>query len=244
MQYNSHATGQDIVSEINALCDSDATTYPIADKTRRVNTAYQELVGEIITQDGTWQFDDTNYTDLPRGKMTLVEGQEDYEFASEYLSIDAIEILNKAGTQYQRIKPLDHHELGGVSPQEYFGTDSSGNPSKGFPEFFDVVGDTIFLYPAPTSTSMTLTNGLRIWFKRNVDLFTTTDNTQEPGLPSPYHVILAYMAAIPYCMTYKKDRVAFYEQKVEQLKKGLFALYGRRERYKTKRMTMAPISFR
>ena len=62
MQFNSNATNQDIVSEIYSLCDADSTSYPINAVTRRVNVAYEELIGLILTADGTWQWDDTNYT--------------------------------------------------------------------------------------------------------------------------------------------------------------------------------------
>ena len=114
--------GHDIVSLINSLCDTDYLSYVPADKVLNVNVFYEELVGEIINADGTWQYDDTNYTDHPRGRGTLVEGQEDYSFALEYLQIDAIEILN-LNNVYVRINPLDHQELKDLSPQEYFGVD-------------------------------------------------------------------------------------------------------------------------
>ena len=207
MQYNSHATNQDIVSEINFWCDSDATSYPIADKTRSVNVAYEELIGKIINADGTWQYDDTNYSNLPRGKGTLVEGQEWYSFASEYLKIEEIHILT-TGNLYQKIPQIDNEVLGELSWEEYFGRDSSGNALKGFPLYYDILGDSIRLGPTPTSTQVTLTNGIQIVFKRTADLFTTTDTTQEPGLPSLYHVLLAYKAALPYCMKYKKENVS------------------------------------
>lgn len=243
MQFNSHATNQDIVSAINNLCDSDATSFPIAEKTLYVNAALEELIAEIINADGTWEYDDTNYTNLPRGTGTLVEGQQTYSFASEYLQIQMIEIKDNNG-KWIKISPLDKSELGDLSPDEYFGVDSSGNPTKGFPWYYDQLGDTIFLYYAPTSTNVTLASGLRVWFKRTADLFTTTDTTQEPGLPSTHHMLLAYMGSLPYCMKYKKDRVPLYQKKVDEMRKSLIAHYSHRERSKKKQMTMKPIAFR
>lgn len=237
-----------INQEIRDLCDADTTSLTNATLLRRVNTAYETVIAWIITADGTWQFDDTNYTDHPRGTGTLVEGREDYSFASEYLDIEAIEILNDSSpAKYVRIKPLDHSMLGDLSPEEYFGLTAAGNAMTGFPEWYDKNGDTIRLYPAPTSTEVTLASGIRVWFKRTADLFTSaqvTTGTKEPGFASPFHVILAYMAAIPYCMAYKKDRVALYKNEVEQMKKDLLKFYGHREADKRKVMTMAPISFR
>lgn len=237
VQYNSHASNQDIVSEINDLCDSDATSYPIAAKTRRVNAALEELVSEIINADGTWQWDDTNHTTVPVGTGNLVEAQESYAFTSEYLDIVSIEILPANSSLYRKIEPLDITELGGIGPDEYF-------TATGFPEYYDKLGDTIFLYPAPTATAVTLTAGIKVHFKRSIDLFTTSDTTQEPGLPSTHHVLLAYMASIPYCALYKKDRVPFLVNKVTEMKKSLLKFYSSREKDKRKVMTNRQPTFR
>lgn len=228
MVFNDTSDKLGICQEIDALCDSDTTSYPVADKTRRVNSALEELVGLIINADGTWQFDDTNLTDAPRGKGTLVEGQEYYTFAEDYLQIEAIDILD-TNTIYRRIQPFDPQELDGLSPDEYFGI-SSGSPITGFPQYYDIKGDSIRLYPAPTATYVTLTNGIRVSFKRKSHPFTASDTTAEPGLPSTHHLMLAYMAAIPYCMTYHPQRIALYEKKVDEMKKTLLEHFAYREK--------------
>mgnify|MGYP001612019258 CR=1 FL=1 len=234
MQFYDTTTKKGICQEIDFICDSDDTNYPRLDKTRRVNSSFEELVGEIINADGTWQHDDTNYTDSPRGKGTLVEGQEYYSFAAEYLQVEAIDILDK-NNLYRRIKPYDPNDSED-SPEEHWGVDSSGNPAKGFPEAYDIKGDSIRLYPAPTSTLVTLANGLRISFKRKPSLFTavstTAEDTTEPGLPSSYHILLAYMASVPYCLSYKKDRVAWLEKKITEMKKTLLEHFAYREKNK------------
>ena len=235
--------GEDIVSLINFLCDSDYLSYPPVKKVLNVNVAYEELVAMIINADGTWQFDDANLTDLPRGKGNLVEGQESYTFASDYLQIEHIDILD-TNNLYCRIKPFDPKEYSDRSPDEIWGVDSSGNPNTGFPEVYDIKGDSIRLYPAPTADSVTLTNGIRVDFKRTVDLFTVADTTQQPGLPSTHHSLLAYMASVPYCMKFHQDRLALYEKKVDEMKKTLISHYAHREKNKRKIMTTNSISFR
>lgn len=235
-------TISDINAETRTLTDTDTTSYTAADLLRRINAAYETVVGWIITADGTWEFDDTNFTDHPRSRGNLVEGQEDYAFTSEYLDIEAIEILDTGSpAKYRRIEPLDHYMLNGLSPQQYFGLTSAGNPSTGFPDYYDKNGDTIRLYRAPTSTSVTLTNGIRTWFKRTADLFTAaqvTTGTKEPGFASSFHSILAYMAAIPYCQSYKKDRVPLYKATVDEMKRDLIKFYGHREADMRKVMSM------
>ena len=236
-----------ICQKIDFLCDSDNTSYPRLQKTREVNESLKSLNGEIIFSDGTWQMDDPNQTDYPRGTVTLVEGQQLYSFATEYLSIEMVEILDINGI-YRKIKPLDPSELGNISPDEYFGEESDGNPRKGTPLYYDKVGRHMRLYPAPTSTQVTLAAGIRISFQRNPVVFaasssaTAADNA-EPGL-NIEHDILAYMAAIPYCILYKKDRVVPYMNIIEQKKKNILKAYGRREQDSRKRATMKPIQFR
>ena len=246
MQLTSHAREQDLTSEIDDICDSDATSYPLKHKVRRINSGLEELVGKIVSADGTWQFDDTNYTNEPVGTGTLVEGQQRYHITSEYLDIEMIEVLNKVGTMYQKILPLDFKELGEQSPEEYFGTESNGSPRKGQVQYYDKIGDQLYLYNAPAATSHTLAAGIRIWFKRTINLYTMTDNTtmttghasREPGIPSPYHKLLCYMAAIPFCAKYHKDRVSSYQTMVLDLKTKLLKLYNAREQDTQKRATM------
>lgn len=243
MQIDGHANNDDLNTLIDDLCDSDDTSFPVAKKVMHINRAYEKLVGEIINADGTWQYDDTNFTDQPRGTGTLVEGQQDYSFASEYLQIEMIEVKLANGSWF-KLKPIDHSELGDQSPDEYWGVDSSGNPTKGHTEFFDQQGDTLRLYPAPAAASLTLSAGIRIWFKRKPDLFTTSDTTQEPGLPSSYHHLLSYMASIPYCIKYHRDRVAPYMRIINKDTEGLLNHYAHREKSKVKKITGSSISFR
>jgi len=241
MQLTSEATNQDLTSEIDLLCDSDSTSYALEDKVRRINYALEELVGKIINADGVWQWDDTNHTTQPEGKGTLVEGQERYSFASEYLDVREVSVLD-TNDQWRRLKQLDPEDLNGMTPTEYFGgTETTANT--GMPQYYDIVGDTVRLYPAPTSSSVTLASGLLIQFHRTVDLFTTSDTTQEPGIPSPYHVLLAYMASIPYCMSYKKDRVALYQRKVEEMTDNLIKHYSNRNKDRRKIMTPKRINY-
>lgn len=245
MQFYDATNKRALCQETDRLCDTTDTNYPRLDKTARANDAIEELVGEIIGKDGTWQYDDTNYTTLPRGIGNLVEGQVQYSFAAEYLDITEIDVLDQNGV-YRRLEPLDPTQLEGLSPEEYFGV-SAGTIIKSRPLYYDKLGDTIFLYPAPTSTAVTLTSGLRVWFKRTAQLFipvaTTAADTTEPGIPSTFHVVIAYMMALPYCMAYKPARVGLYSQKIQQLKAALFEYYALREKDKRNIMTPKKIKY-
>ena len=240
------ATNQDgLCQEVDRLCDTSDTNYSRLAKTSRINTSQDEVVSWIITADGTFEFDDKNQTDLPRATFTLQEGVAKYNFATEFLRILELEIKDANGV-YRRIKPLDPDQLGDMSWDEYFGT-TSGSPNKGFPEYYDPNADGLVLGPAPTSTAVTLAAGGRVTFQRKPVAFTatsaTTTDSTEPGFASPFHVVLAYMAALPYCMTYKKDRVALYAQKVADLRTEIIQFYSRRNRDKRTILTPNRINF-
>ena len=45
-----------------------------------------------------------------------------------------------------------------------------------------------------------MTDGLKIWFMREVDEFTTADTTQEPGFDEPFHRMLSLGASYDYAL--------------------------------------------
>lgn len=170
----------------------------MANKVRRINAAYEKIVSTLINSDGVWQFDDENYSTIPEGTTDLVQGQSDYSISGTFLDILWVKIKN-AGGYWQPVYPVDQSQLD--RPLEDWLI------VNGFPIMYDKVGDTIRLYPAPDQSVTTLTAGMKIGFKRTASTFTTGDTTKVPGFASPFHIILAWMAARPYCMAYKKDRV-------------------------------------
>jgi len=235
MIFNDVTNKLGICQEIDSLCDTDTTSYPVADKTRRVNSALETLVVKVINADGTWQYDDTNQTDLPVGTGTLVAGQTSYSFASEYLDILNVKVLD-AGGLWHILTPFDQSDSD--EPFENITSQS------GLPMYYDKLGDSIRIAPAPTAATTTLASGLKVAFKRTATLFTASDTTKEPGLPSPFHVTLAKMAALPYCKTYKKDRVPQLEKDIQEDTDELIKFYSRREKDVRKVMTMKRINFR
>lgn len=239
----------DLFQEARDLCDADSTSYNDRTLLRRVNSSLETLIGKIINAAGTWEWDDTNYSDLPIGTGTLVEGQSSYSFAAEYLQIKNIKVLDADGITWHLIHPIDQSEVG-YSLEEDLRDD-------GLPFRYDKVGDTIRLYPAPTAGDVTLSSGIKIEFTRTADLFTCdtyvsngctvgeiATGTKEPGIASPWHITIAKMAALPYCKTYKKDRVNQLQRDIEIETRDLINHYGQRERDSRKVMTMEPISFR
>lgn len=235
MKFSSSADNLGIVERIDDLCDSDSTSYPTSRKTAVVNGALESLIGEIIKQDGTFQFDDSNFTTLPTGKADLVAGQKDYSFNVAMLNILRAKVKDINGI-WRLLRPFDPSEID-IPTEEFMKTD-------GLPQFYDKNGSSILLYPGPSAAYTTLTEGLEVDFQRTGSLFVATDTTKEPGFASPYHEYLVYEGAIPHCMKYHKDRVVPYQNKANAIKAACIAFYGKRQKDVPDRMTMKPINFR
>ena len=208
-----------------------------------MNNALETLVGKIINADGVWEYDDTNYTDLPVGTGTLVSGQSAYSFQDEYLDILWVKVKDVNGNWYY-LKPYDERERLGDNE---FAVETIYSTS-GSPIYYDKLGDTIKIYPAPDNgVTVTLASGLKVGFKRTADLFTSaqvTTGTKVPGIASPYHVLVAHMAVLPYAINYKKDRVGIFENKIREMTDDMLKFYSRRAKDTSQHATIESISFR
>ncbi len=228
----------DLNAEARALVDADSTSYPAADLLRRVNDAYEESVSIIIGCDGRWQFDDTNFTDFPIGKATLVAGTKDYPFDVTHLEIERVEVLDNSGIWHQ-LDPLDISQIDGAI-NEFMKTD-------GLPQYYDKNGASVVLYPGPANGSVTLVAGLKVFFQRTAAIFTSaevTTGTKKPGFASPHHYLISYKAALPYAMAYKKDRVPLLMAEIAKREEKLIEHYSRREKDRRKVMEMGGINAR
>ena len=230
------------ITEINSLtrylCDATTTSYAAADLLININAAYERIVGKLIGLDGTWQFDDTNFTNLPIGTDDLVAGQHDYSFDSSQLEVLRVAVKDSSGKFYF-LNPVDVLDQRSQPLEEIYETD-------GAPLYYDKSGASVFLYPAPAAGSVTLSEGLKVWFQRTASVYTAaevTTGTKQPGFASPYHQILAYEASLPYCMKFKLERVPVYANKVKELETELLAFYARREKDVPKSLGMAGISY-
>lgn len=226
MQFNP-GDGSGIVDEIDDLCDSDIVSYPLVKKLRRVNTALEELAALLIISTGTWQFDDTNYTTRPIGRTNMVDGVATYQFSAEFLEVLDVKILNPDGKTWRILKPIDQVQTD--IPLE-------NNYAPGFPYGYDKEGGNITLVPPPLAAAVTLTQGLQVHFKRTAYLFTLLDTVVQPGFVSPFHILVARMASLPFCKTYKPDRVPQLNADIVQGKIDLVKFYGNRERDKVRKI--------
>ena len=241
-------TISDIIAETRALVDATSSSLTDATILRRMNASYEDIVVKILNADGTWQFDDLNYTTNPVGYGNLTSGTSEYTFSDRFLDILEVDILDLNG-YYIKAKAIDPSELGDMSFEQHFNITFNGTSNvapTGFPRFYDKVGATIKLDASPTAADVTLTKGLRVRFKRTADIFTSaqvTTGTKEPGF-AINHIILAYKTALPYAQSYKKDRVAFLMAEIQRLEKEIIEHYAGREKDTRKVITYEQRAFK
>lgn len=235
MKFNSTIDKLGIIQDCETLLgmadteiSGDATLLKVF--TRLSNVWYRRVNTWIWEATGTWEYDDSNATDLPVATTDLVAAQQDYEIPSSAQKIDRVEALDSDG-EYSLLRPIDKSEIKG-SMSEFCDVD-------GMPRYYDLVGRSILLYPAPAAANVTTTDGLKLYFTRDIEEFASTDTTTEPGFVSNFHRIIPLGAAIDYATSYgMKDRIANFQKQMEELKKELKRFYGSRNR--NKKVKIAP----
>jgi hypothetical protein len=163
--------------------------------TVKLNQGVTQTLQEIFKTDGRWQYDSSTYTDITLGKADLVDGQRRYKLDSSHLIIEGFEIQDSSG-DYYTIKQIDYRDLRerGISESEFYKTN-------GKPAFYDLKGDIVTLYPAPSASDVTLTDGIKISFKREAEQFAYTDTNKEIGVPSSVRDLPVLFA----CATHAKQ---------------------------------------
>lgn len=170
------AEKQGIVQDVYFGVGANSVSYPIADLTRDANAALDVAFTLILGADGSWQFDSVNQTDLIIGKTDLISGQQDYSFDDEYLLLSKpLQILLPDGVTWQELNPVD-----------------ANNPTSqsGIPYQYNKIGNSFLLDDIPNYSwrmEEEGKQGLKAFFQRKIDHFTTEDTDKEPGFAKHLH---------------------------------------------------------
>lgn len=192
---------------------ADATSTDLSDTNFLLlfNAAQEWFGAQIIQSVGKYQFDDKNWTNLPRGPITLTEGVSKYTVTDAFLDVEQVSVKDVNG---------DWHVLTPIDPREYLETAiEEAFAATGLPTHYDKIENTFFLYPAPTATQVTLSGGLYLKFKRTTYTITQSDldtGTLVPGIATPYHETVCKRAARGYCRNYKPERVPQLDRDLEK----------------------------
>lgn len=200
---------QGIVQDTYFEASANVNSYPLADLTRNANTALDIVVSLILGADGRWQFDSSNETTLPIGTTALVSGQQDYSFDNDYLVIKSIECSNSTG-KWTRLIPIDNYDEP-IALSEFQTTD-------GIPKYYDKMGESILLYPAPNyaiAPTDAPVGGLRAYFQRKMDYFDVADTTKAPGFANHLHKFIPLYCAYAYATAKELPKQASLERRME-----------------------------
>jgi hypothetical protein len=188
MQYNSHASSQDIVTMCEKLSRANSVSFPIAEKTLYANQAMRIIWSWIHEAYGGWIYDDSNQTDLPEATTAVVSGQDTYTLPTDVSFVLGVSIKDIAGN-WSKLSPvtLEMIQEGGAE-SDFLTTD--GNPL-----YYRLIGNQIKIYPA---TNYSQSASLKVHYTRDISSFATTDTTKTPGFDSAYHEAVPTFMALQY----------------------------------------------
>lgn len=210
----------DCLSKLGIL-DTDTTTLPIARFTRSANNWERKVKQWIAQNTGEWEYDDLNYTDLPIATADMVDGQADYTLPDEIDFIERLEVMDDQG-YYHKLEQIDQSEIT-TAMSEIDSTD-------GLPRYYDVIGNSLILYPTPDTNSVTLVSGLKIYYTRGTSTFSVSDTTKEAGFNEDFHEIISIGAAIDFAMVYDTSKLEGLNAQLAILKDALEKSYGGRNK--------------
>jgi len=213
MNFSESTNLSGLVEDIDFICGTDSTSYPLKDKARNANRWLYKAVTDLIEVRGRFEFDDTNFTDFPVETADMVAGQSDYQLPAEFLKLLAVEVQDQNGN-WTRLQEIDKLQLKT--------TITDFEDTNGLPRFYDIMGNSLILYPAPSATDTTLTAGIKLHYIRKIDEFISTDTTQPPGIPEPFHRIVSLGTAYDWMMIHgPQDKTQSLRNEIEQLRKEM-----------------------
>lgn len=206
-----------IKADIDFLCGSTSATYSDTNKIRNVNVAYQDIARLIWESDDGWQYDDTNANTLAIGTSSLVHNQQDYALPSTTQKLESVIIKDNSGN-WLKLKQIDIYDTTMAMPEVY--------KTPGLPQYYDLIGRSVMLYPTPSSAYATMTSGIQVYVSRDVAEFIATATSTTPGFATAFHRVLSYAAALDF----SQDEVQrkFLAGQKARLENGLTRFYSKR----------------
>lgn len=224
MTFNDTATYQGICQDTRALLGlgvTDTISYPTSDITRNSNVHYRTAVALIWDAVGDWEYDDSNKTDMPIATTTLVDDQADYELPSGAQKLERVEVKNDEG-DYKLITPITKEQVTEDAMTGIF--DESG-----MPQYYDVIGRSIVLYPTPSTDHVTASAGLKVYVSRDIDEFNATTTDREPGFANNFHRYIPIGNALDFANAKGMlDKIRFFTAQKDMIEKEMKTFYSRR----------------
>lgn len=250
MQFSNTTNNAGLVQDMTFLTGLDTNAVSAKERARCANRWYYKAAILAWKSDPDWQFDDYNisvsssdnswtydatYVGLPRATRDVVDDTRIYRLPTNALAVERVEILRTDGNWYV-VNPITEARLDEYAVSEFYKT-------KSIPAYYNLVGSNIELLPAPDSSLVTTTAGLKIYVMREVDEFISTDTTQEPAIPEPFHRILSLGASYDIALAKGLSNAKELKAEAEQLLFEMQDYYTKRTRYNKKKITPPKRSF-
>ncbi len=241
MVFSQTTTNEGLVQDITFLTGLDTNAVNTKERARCMNRWYYKAAILAWKSDPDWQFDDVNnassatdgswtydaFAGLPRATRNMSDNVRIYAMPTKALSVERVEILRSDGNWYV-VKPLEEAKIPyDTAIPEYLKT-------KNIPAYYNLVGSNIELFPAPDSSQVTVTAGLKLYVSREIKEFVSTDGSMEPGIPEPYHRILSLGASYDIALAKGLQNASALKKEVEQLLMEMEGYYTRRSQYNKK----------
>lgn len=221
MQFSDTTNKNGLIQEAEFWCNlgdagisGDATLLKVF--TSRINRAYDAVLPLITSFGDKMRWDDINHPDHPIGTFDITSGTGDYELLVDdnglsILNITDVMILeSSSSTEYKPLHKMtldDPRALRAMSP----------NPSDtGIPSSFVEKDNVIFFDVVPNYSA---TAGGKLFFERIADYFTSADTTQTPGIPAPFHQLLALHASKDWLLVNKSEATTLIANVKEEIAK-------------------------
>ena len=190
-----------------------------------INSAYDRVMPLLLSYSDNIRWDDPNNTDAPIGYVDISSGVFDYKLTEDDNGLDILNVTN--------VRILPSATATKYDPLERLTTDdplvpnamSPNSDEVGIPNYFVESAGKIFLHPNPNYSA---TDGIEVFFGREQNYFTVTgtsgNDTTEPGIPKPFHELLAMYAALEWLMVKKPNQgnaISLLRDRVERSEKEL-----------------------
>lgn len=215
-------TLQEILNETQFLLgyekDRNFAIYKKADMIAHSNRALDRLSALILDVDNSWQWDDSNYPDLPIATTKLIKGRRQYTLDKTQLKVRRVEVQDSSG-KYYRLRKIDEKEVNN-SLYEFM-------KEEGSPQYYDLSGESLLLYPPAAYTQE---KGIMLYSERGAEYFSETSMDKTPGIPSLFHGFIPLYNAQHFASA-KPDLVQKYEVlkgRLQELEREIQKYYRRR----------------
>ena len=247
----------DIGTLTRFLTNTDSNSLTNANLLILINKHYEQITGRIIseTAGARSQWGDMNYTGFQTFTVNMTNGVQSYDLndwvtttsaqtiaSSRPLTIMGVEVADNSGTFHplKRTSLREIHNIEGQAQTEYYKTN-------GLPQEYEMRDNLIVLYPAPATANVTLTAGLKLFYLRSGEVFSsmTEDSSgKEPGFPAPWHDLLSYGPAYDYAVAKGLPNANNFKLEYDRRMEEMLDFISRRDQAENYQFTTRKKNFR